>query len=45
VILLRSGLENPHIGRHLHLHPTAVSVGVYPEKVYAWQGENNHDYC
>jgi choline dehydrogenase-like flavoprotein len=38
LILLRSGLENPHIGRHLHLHPTAISVGVYPEKVYAWQG-------
>lgn len=37
-ILLRSGLENPHIGRHLHLHPTTVSVGLYPEKVYAWRG-------
>ncbi|MBV9707222.1 MAG: hypothetical protein JO125_07415, partial [Chloroflexi bacterium] len=29
---------NPHIGCHLHLHPTTVSVGLYPEKVYAWQG-------
>lgn len=38
VLLRRSGLENPHIGQHLHLHPTAISVGVYPEKVYAWQG-------
>ncbi len=37
-ILLRSGLSNPHIGRHLHLHPTTVSVGLYPEKVYAWKG-------
>lgn len=37
-LLLRSGIENQHIGRHLHLHPTAISVGVYPEKVYAWQG-------
>jgi choline dehydrogenase-like flavoprotein len=37
-ILLRSGLENPHIGHHLHLHPSAISVGVYPEKVYAWNG-------
>lgn len=37
-LLLRSGLENPHIGRHLRLHPTTVSVGLYPEKVYAWQG-------
>lgn len=38
LILLNSGIENPHIGRHLHLHPTAISVGVYPEKVNAWQG-------
>lgn len=38
VLLLRSGIENPHAGRHLHLHPTAISVGVFPEKVYAWQG-------
>lgn len=38
LILLRSGLDNPHIGRHLHLHPTAISVGVYPEKVNAWEG-------
>lgn len=37
-LLLRSGLSNPHIGRHLHLHPTTVSVGLYPEKVYAWRG-------
>ncbi len=37
-ILRRSGLENQHIGRHLHLHPSAISVGVYPEKVHAWQG-------
>jgi choline dehydrogenase-like flavoprotein len=38
LILLHSGIENSHIGRHLHLHPTAISVGVYPEKVNAWQG-------
>ena len=37
-VLLRSGVDNPHIGRHLHLHPTTVSVGLYPEKVYAWKG-------
>src|SRR5690348_16517533 len=37
-ILLRSGLENQHIGRHLHLHPTAAITGIYPDKVYCWQG-------
>lgn len=37
-ILLRSGLENPHIGRHLHLHPTTTVAGIYPDKVYSWKG-------
>lgn len=38
LILQASGIENPHLGRHLHLHPTAISVGVYPAAVNAWQG-------
>ncbi|WP_376797674.1 GMC family oxidoreductase N-terminal domain-containing protein [Thermogemmatispora sp.] len=37
-ILLRSGLSNPHIGRHLYLHPTAVVAGLYPDKIYPWKG-------
>jgi choline dehydrogenase-like flavoprotein len=37
-VLLRSGLENAHIGHHLHLHPTTTVTGLYPEKVYSWQG-------
>ncbi len=37
-VLLRSGLENTHIGRHLHLHPTTTITGMYPEKVYPWKG-------
>src|SRR5947209_1999869 len=37
-LLLRSGLENPHIGRHLKLHPVSTIAGVYPDKVYPWQG-------
>lgn len=37
-LLLRSGIENPNLGRHLHLHPTTVSVGLYPEPVNAWEG-------
>lgn len=37
-LLLRSGLENRHIGRHLKLHPVATLGGIYPEKVYSWQG-------
>jgi len=37
-VLLRSGLENPNIGRHLHLHPVSTIAGMYPDKVYPWQG-------
>ncbi len=37
-VLLRSGIENQHIGRHLHLHPTTTIAGVYSDKVYGWQG-------
>lgn len=37
-VLLRSGLENKHIGRHLYLHPVSTIAGMYPEKVYSWQG-------
>lgn len=37
-LLLRSGVENLHIGHHLKLHPTTTIAGVYPDKVYGWQG-------
>ncbi|MBM7845199.1 FAD-dependent oxidoreductase [Herpetosiphon giganteus] len=37
-LLLRSGLTNSHIGQHLYLHPSAISVGQYRESVYAWKG-------
>ncbi|GAB4522884.1 MAG: GMC family oxidoreductase [Anaerolineae bacterium] len=37
-LLLRSGLKNPNIGQHLHLHPTTVISGVYDEPILAWRG-------
>lgn len=37
-LLLRSGLGNPNIGRHLRLHPTVAVVGDYPEAVEPWRG-------
>src|SRR6202165_3653497 len=43
-VLLRSGLENQHIGRHLHLHPTTTIAGIYPHKVYSWQGVMQSTY-
>lgn len=44
-VLLRSGLNHPHIGRHLHLHPTTAVVGYYPEPVEAWKGPLLPAYC
>jgi choline dehydrogenase-like flavoprotein len=37
-LLLRSGLDNPNIGRHLHLHPVAVMAGFYDRPIRAWTG-------
>jgi choline dehydrogenase-like flavoprotein len=37
-LLLRSGLHNPNIGRHLHLHPVAVMAGFYDHPIRAWHG-------
>jgi choline dehydrogenase-like flavoprotein len=37
-LLLRSGLDNPNIGRHLHLHPVAVVAGFYDHPIRAWAG-------
>ncbi len=38
VILLRSGLRNPHIGQHLHLHPTTVTTALFNQPVRVWEG-------
>ncbi|MCS6809448.1 MAG: GMC family oxidoreductase, partial [Bacteroidota bacterium] len=37
-LLLRSGIQHPHIGKHLHLHPTVAVAGVYPEPMHPWHG-------
>ncbi|WP_165699367.1 GMC family oxidoreductase N-terminal domain-containing protein [Hymenobacter jejuensis] len=37
-LLLRSGLKHPHLGRHLHLHPTVAVSALYPHRIDAWHG-------
>jgi len=37
-LLLRSGLTNPNIGRHLRLHPVAAIAAYYAEPIEAWKG-------
>ena len=40
LLLLRSGLTNPQIGRNLHLHPTTMVYATYPdqEPIKPWEG-------
>jgi choline dehydrogenase-like flavoprotein len=37
-LLLRSGLRNEHLGRHLHLHPVSNVSGIFPEEIRPWEG-------
>ncbi len=37
-ILRRSGLNNPHIGDNLRLHPVAVVFSIFDEPVHPWAG-------
>jgi choline dehydrogenase-like flavoprotein len=37
-LLLRSGLANKHIGKHLHLHPVSNVCGVFEEEIRPWEG-------
>ncbi len=37
-LLLRSGIGGEHVGRHLRLHPTIASSGVYGEETRAYWG-------
>ena len=38
LLLLRSGLTNPQIGRNLHLHPATFLGAIYDEEVRPWEG-------
>lgn len=38
LLLLRSGLTNPNIGKNLHLHPVSAIAAVYPHEVNPWEG-------
>jgi len=37
-ILLRSGLGGDSVGRHLHLHPSVMAMGVWDDPIHAYRG-------
>lgn len=38
LLLLRSGLKNPQIGRNLYLHPVTVLGAIHKEDIKPWEG-------
>lgn len=44
-LLARSGIGGAHVGKHLHLHPTATAIGLFAEPVTPWQGAPTTRLC
>jgi choline dehydrogenase-like flavoprotein len=44
-ILARSGVESPHLGKHLHLHPTSALSAQFDEPIEAWHGTMQSALC
>lgn len=45
LLLLRSGLNNQHIGRHLYLHPVSMVGAIYDEETRPWEGPILSSVC
>lgn len=44
-LLMRSGVESPHLGRHLSIHPTAAMTGLFSGPIDAWSGPPQTVVC
>ncbi|KAA8651367.1 hypothetical protein EYZ11_000935 [Aspergillus tanneri] len=38
LLLLRSGIKNPQVGRNLRLHPVVIGGAVFDEEIRPWEG-------
>jgi len=38
LLLKRSGITNPHVGRHLHLHPVSFCGAKFDQDTHPWDG-------
>ncbi|KAL8966566.1 MAG: hypothetical protein Q9183_003313, partial [Haloplaca sp. 2 TL-2023] len=38
LLLLRSGLTNPQIGRHFYCHPVTLVSATFPQEIRPWEG-------
>ncbi|HEY1951362.1 MAG TPA: GMC family oxidoreductase, partial [Gemmatimonadaceae bacterium] len=44
-LLMRSGVESPHLGSHLFLHPTVAVTGLYRDAIFPWRGAPQTVVC
>lgn len=44
-LLARSGIASPHLGKHLHLHPTSAISAQFDEPVETWHGAMQTALC
>ncbi|MGH9421568.1 MAG: GMC family oxidoreductase N-terminal domain-containing protein, partial [Thermoanaerobaculia bacterium] len=44
-LLLRSGMRMPHLGKHLHLHPTTGIGATFSHRVAPWEGPPQTIVC
>jgi choline dehydrogenase-like flavoprotein len=44
-LLMRSGVESPHLGQHLYLHPTVAVTGMYSSPMEPWVGPPQTVVC
>ncbi len=44
-VLARSGIASPHLGKHLHLHPTSAISAQFAERIESWTGVMQSALC